>query len=515
MDDTEDVRPALSAEDPTSPTTRGPRTLGVDAVVQDPARRLFINRDIRLDRIRMVGFDMDYTLLPYAKRAIEELSYRLTAERLVDAHGYPRAIRDLPYDPEFVVRGLVVDKRRGNILKMDSHGHVGRGYHGRRPLSKDERREVYRHQKIRLGGARFHLIDTLFALPEGVLYANVIDHLELVEGRRDVDYVRLFEVIRAAIDLCHRDGSLKAIVMARPERFVDVDPELPATLHKLRSSGKRLFLLTNSLWDYTDHMMRFLLDGKLAEYPSWTSYFDLVVVGADKPGFFNEDRPFVEVDRRTGLTSSQPVTRLERQHVYQGGSIRRLEELAGVRGEDVLYVGDHIYGDIIRSKKDTLWRTALIISELEDELRVAPTQAAAVEELVALEQRLDTLEDEAHDLRLKLAAIGAALDDDPGRAAGEVTELVQLRKTLRLGLDKRRRELKAAVERRDVLHDAIDRAYNRFWGSIFKEAHDNSRFGRQVERYACLYTSRVSNLLFYSPQQYLRAPRHWMPHEKA
>jgi hypothetical protein len=50
---------------------------------------------------------------------------------------------------------------------------------------------------------------------------------------------------------------------------------------------------------------------------------------------------------------------------------------------------------------------------------------------------------------------------------------------------------------------------------VFKEGAENSRFGRQVENYACVYTSRVSNFLFYSPHQYFRAPRHWMPHEKS
>ena len=42
---------------------------------------------------------------------------------------------------------------------------------------------------------------------------------------------------------------------------------------------------------------------------------------------------------------------------------------------------------------------------------------------------------------------------------------------------------------------------------------ENSRFGEQVEDYACVYTSRVSNFLAYSPLQYFRSPRDHMPHE--
>lgn len=36
----------------------------------------------------------------------------------------------------------------------------------------------------------------------------------------------------------------------------------------------------------------------------------------------------------------------------------------------VLYVGDHIYGDILRSKKTLGWRTMLVVPELETELRI-------------------------------------------------------------------------------------------------------------------------------------------------
>ena len=63
------------------------------------------------------------------------------------------------------------------------------------------------------------------------------------------------------------------------------------------------------------------------------------------------------------------------------------------------------------------------------------------------------------------------------------------------------------------LEEEVDRAFNPYWGQIFKEGVENSRFGEQVEDYACLYTSRVSNFLAYSPLRYFRSPRDHMPHE--
>ncbi len=70
----------------------------------------------------------------------------------------------------------------------------------------------------------------------------------------------------------------------------------------------------------------------------------------------------------------------------------------------------------------------------------------------------------------------------------------------------------------EVVREAIDlevnRSYNPHWGPLFKEGVEHSVFGGQVEDYACLYTSHVSNFLAYSPTRYYRAPRDRMPHER-
>ena len=66
---------------------------------------------------------------------------------------------------------------------------------------------------------------------------------------------------------------------------------------------------------------------------------------------------------------------------------------------------------------------------------------------------------------------------------------------------------------RRVSRTEVDQAFNPYWGAIFREGTENSRFGEQVEDYACVYTSRVSNFLAYSPLRYFRSPRDHMPHE--
>ncbi|RYH29487.1 hypothetical protein EON65_08325 [archaeon] len=43
--------------------------------------------------------------------------------------------------------------------------------------------------------------------------------------------------------------------------------------------------------------------------------------------------------------------------------------------------------------------------------------------------------------------------------------------------------------------------FNKYWGQLFKAGHQDSRFAKQVMDYACLYTSRASNLAFIYPNR--------------
>ncbi|MBL0277717.1 MAG: HAD-IG family 5'-nucleotidase [Anaeromyxobacter sp.] len=474
-----------------------------------PERQVFVNRNLRMDKIEAVGFDMDYTLAIYQLRELEDLAFRMTVARLVAHHGYPAALSAARYDPAFVIRGLVVDKQHGNLFKMDRHNHVGRGTHGRRPIPDAALQRLYREEKIHLSSPRFAWIDTLFALPEACLFAEAIELLEAGGGA--VDYVRLYDDIREAIDTVHRDGSLKVVVRADLARYLVKDPELGGALHRLRSGGKKLFLLTNSLADYTDAVMRHVLDGLLPEYPSWRNYFDAVVTGAQKPGFFSEHRPLLLLGP-DGLPAGE-ASALERGRTYQGGDLWRLEELLGIGGDRILYVGDHIYGDILRSRKSSLWRTCLVVEELERELLWLTGHREALAELAALEALRVRLEDAIASHRTALNLAERRLDREPagdGRAWAEGE-----RRRLKAELDTLRRALKVAQARLEEVAQALEAGVNPQWGLTFKEGNENSRLGEQVENYACLYTSRVSNLAYYSPVERYRSPRAAMPHERA
>jgi 5'-nucleotidase len=74
--------------------------------------------------------------------------------------------------------------------------------------------------------------------------------------------------------------------------------------------------------------------------------------------------------------------------VYSGGSCDVFTQLIGAKGKDVLYIGDHIFGDILKSKKKRGWRTFLVIPELHEELHVWTDKCQLFYELQQLDVKL-------------------------------------------------------------------------------------------------------------------------------
>jgi len=470
-----------------------------DAVRIPRSQRVFVNRDLRMSSIEWIGFDMDYTLAIYDPEQVDRLSIRLTVERLLEA-GYPGYLGQLAYDTRFPIRGLLIDKRHGHVLKMNRHKVVYRGYHGFRRLQRNQLLELYHHKRIRPHTTRYHWIDTLFSLGEATTYAAIVDALEARGGR--VDYAQLFADVRSAADAAHHDGAVHASVLADPPRFIHRDPMLARTLHKLRSAGKRLFLLTNSAWPYTNEVMAYLLEGALPEYPSWKRYFDVVITSAQKPGWFQDGQLLRECDGAAprGLGGAP-----ERGRFYEGGNLLDFERRFGLQGSSVLYVGDHIYGDILRSKKESSWRTAMIIQELDAEIAAHESCAAQIQRQRELEDLRNQLEDE---LRLLQAAHKA--QPRASRAPPVRTEKERLRRSI----ETVRGELRKLDAEHSGLGERIDQVFHPYWGSLLKEQGEMSSFGLQVATYADIYTRSVSCLLAYSPQQFFRSPHDQMPHER-
>lgn len=467
-------------------------------------RRIYVNRNLRMEKIRAVGFDMDYTLAIY-KPAFETLAWEMALKRLVDQFEFPADVLSFTYDPKFAIRGLVIDMVHGNILKMDRHRHVSRATHGTRPIDVETRNRLYRKRRIHLSKPEYFLVDTLFSLPETHMYAQIVDWLDEHKKGSPMAYENAYRCIRKAVDTIHQDGTLKAVVCNDFPRFVEKDPDIAYTFEHFFYSGKKLFLLTNSDWDYTHAVMSFLFDGLVEGFPHWYDYFELIVVLARKPSFFTSKQPLEPIPEAPDHL---------RHKVFRGGNLRAFERLLNCYGEEILYIGDHIYGDILRSKKSSTWRTAMIIPEMETELVGLEKVREDQEKWDALFKRRLLLEIEAnYQQRLLMSLLNVEeLSTVNGRdGVHPISKVIEVSER-NIGL------IRSSLEAIEAELDATDRtilaAFNPRWGKLFKEGTGHSVFGEQVEDWACLYTGRISNFLSYSPLHYFRAAPDLLPHER-
>ena len=96
----------------------------------------------------------------------------------------------------------------------------------------------------------------------------------------------------------------------------------------------------------------------------------------------------------------------------------------------------------------------------------------------------------------------------------ELCEISQWNEVARQNVRKLERALHRALEQAWKLNQRIEDSYNAYWGMLLKARGEQSIFGSQVEDYACVYTSRVTNFGLYSSFQYFRSRRDRMSHEQ-
>ena len=156
----------------------------------------------------------------------------------------------------------------------------------------------------------------------------------------------------------------------------------------------------------------------------------------------------------------------------------------------------------------------MVVQEIEDEITYTHGQRERIERLSAVERARARLDEEVGAHKSLLNQMDRAVERG-GLTPEAMAELEAGRRAKKAELDTLRRALREATEIADALEREVEEGFNPYWGLLFKEGNENSRFGEQVERYACLYTSRVSNFLYDSPLQYYRSPRDLMPHEQA
>jgi len=465
-------------------------------------RAIFCNRTLNLRAIGAIGYDMDYTLVQYRVAEWEAAAFEHSRLRLA-RQGWP--VDGMRFDPAQVTQGLIVDTELGNLVKANRFGYAVRGLHGRQPLDFDEQRRQYGHAVVDHRDPRFAILSTLFSLSLASLYGQAVELYDqrLLPGV--TGYADLLHRVRRAIDEVHSEGALKAEILAHTDRFVELDPETAQALLDQRDAGKKLLLITNSEWSYTRQIMSHAFDRYLPAGTTWRNLFDVVIVAARKPEFFSSQSSLFEVvDEEQGLL--RPVTgALERGHVYHGGNASLVEQKLGLSGDQILFVGDHFFGDVHATKSGLRWRTALIVRELEPEIDAIDHFASQQATLTALMARKDQLEQQHCGLRLELQRA------QNKRSERSRADLDQVRRDIG-GL---RVQIDALDEQIGPLARAAGELNNPQWGLLLRAGTDKSYLAFLIERFADVYTARVSNFALATPFRYFRAKRAPLPHDDA
>lgn len=451
---------------------------------------VFVNRILNMKKIKLIGLDMDHTLIRYNSENFESLVYQLVIEQLVEVKNYPEMIKKLNFNYHDAIRGLVVDLKNGNILKLSRFGAIRQSYHGTKPIDFAEQQKIYRSTYVDLSDPNYMAIDTSFSIAFCVLYGQLVD-LNDSMALGVPNYQTIAQDVQFCVDKVHSDGSLKSIISKNLSTYVIKERALVDGLKHFIQHGKKIFILTNSEYFYTKILLEYAITPFLKKGEHWSDLFEFVITLANKPRFFYDNLRFLSVNPTTGAMTNLvgPIT----PGVYQGGNAKKFTEDLDVGGDEILYIGDHIYGDIVRLKKDCNWRTALVVEELGEEI-AAQAKALPIEkqivEAMEVKKKLELsyvnlhtkeidesstkYDDEIHDLQAQISKIDAQL-----------TKLIKEQQTF----------------------------FNPKWERIFRAGAEESFFAYQVERFACIYMEKLSDLFECPPITYFRANRRLLAHD--
>ncbi len=454
------------------------------------SQKVFVNRTLNMKRIRYIGLDMDHTLIRYKTEAFERLSHSSMKTKLIKNKSYPEEVKNLEFDYNATIRGLVIDKKRGNLLKLNRHSAIRASFHGLTPLDFKTQQKIYKSTYIDLSDSSYLAVDTAFSISLATLYAQIIE-LKKLNPSAYPDYSQISDDVLEALDLGHRDGSLKEEVKKHLDTYIVKDESVVLGLEKFKRHGKKIFVLTNSDYAYTKLLLDYAVNPFLKDHKSWEELFEVTITFSQKPRFFYDNLKFLQVNRKDGSMTNFDGKLVP--GIYQGGSASEFTRDFELEADEILYIGDHIYGDILRLKKDCGWRTAMVIEEIEKEIQGNQETQPVSLEIESLMRKKEPLEDEL--VRLSTEKFEKTKTVDENRI-----EFLQ-------------KEISTVDGQISALIRKQQGAFNLKWGQLMRAGNEESYFAYQVDRYACVFMAKLSDLLELSPRNYFRAPRRKLAHE--
>ena len=455
-------------------------------------QNIFVNRTLNLKKIKFIGLDMDDTLIRYKTENFEHLVYKMIIDELIENKRYPEEIRQFKFNMTDAIRGLVIDSENGNILKLNRYGAIRQSYHGTKPIHFHEQQAFYRSTYADLSSPNYMVIDTSFSIAFCVLYGQLVD-IKDKNHQALPSYQVIATDVLSAVDKVHADGNLKAQISQNLDHFVIKDEKLIEGIQRFIRYGKKIFVLTNSEYPYTKTLLDYAINPFLPQGETWENIFEYVITLSSKPRFFYDNLRFLKIDSATGLMTnlSGKIT----PGVYQGGNATTFTNDLALNGDEILYLGDHIYGDIVRLKKHCNWRTALVVEELGKEMD-AQRQALPIEQQIT-ENMLIKKQLEQEYIELYTKRLDEKSNDFDSRINQLQDKIMLIDNTV-----------SALIQEQDAF-------YNQTWGRIFRAGAEESYFAYQVDRYACIYMEKLIELFDCSPLSYFRAHRRSLAHDDA
>uniref|UniRef100_A0A493SY26 5'-nucleotidase domain containing 3 n=3 Tax=Neognathae TaxID=8825 RepID=A0A493SY26_ANAPP len=442
---------------------------------------IFSNNEMSLSDIEIYGFDYDYTLVFYSKH-LHTLIFNAARDLLINEHRYPAEIRKYDYDPNFAIRGLHYDVHRALLMKIDAFHYIQLGtvYRGLSVVPDEEVIAMYDGSHVPLeqmsdfygkssqGNTMKQFMD-IFSLPEMTLLSCVNEYF--LKNNIDYEPVHLYKDVKDSIRDVHIKGIMYRAIEADIEKYICYAEQTRAVLAKLADHGKKMFLITNSPSSFVDKGMKFIV-GK-----DWRDLFDVVIVQADKPNFFNDKRrPFRKVNER-GVLLWDKIHKLQKGQIYKQGNLYEFLKLTGWRGSKVLYFGDHIYSDLADLTLKHGWRTGAIIPELRSEIKIMNTEKY-IQTMTWLQTLTGLLEH-------------MQVHRDPD------SQMI----------------LEEWKKERKEMREMNRNFFNAQFGSLFRTDENPTYFLRRLSRFADIYMASLSCLLNYEPDYTFYPRRTPLQHE--
>ena len=344
-----------------------------------------------------IGFDMDHTFVRYRMRNFIKLINQSNSIYLVSKKNYPQEIfpddeKDMKNKHKMWFR-CVFDHKTGNLLKIGANNLILRGYHGFRPLTKNEIHKDYgknpliaNYQILSSSDPDFTNLHEFYGASIVPLLAQIV-HLKTTEKFPVLNEKNYYQIMSDIKDSCNFNYNITNVqefkeknytgyfypkLLSEPRHYINkTSPELLEKLKILKARGIKIFISSNNYFEVADHLMSEAMGS------NWTELFDFLIFRAYKPAFFNLETPPQQFKNLNGqvieaFSNWMEMEKKGERKVLVGGHASWINQYFHdkVRKEfKILFFGDTIVSDCVYAFDKTnqkFWDIILIMEELQE-----------------------------------------------------------------------------------------------------------------------------------------------------